>query len=315
MKEQQSDTFLPEVTLQHNKTTPQHLCIFFHPTCCDHLQAWPSNPSSVKMASKVTSRAKSMHSEALDKYDDLADPIPTEEQESLLRELKQRNDASNYFYRASLLFMVVLVFVLYLTPIPSYIDGSHPENHLTLFHHGVHVIGTEEHLTYLPAFPIYMIFLGIQGYCLYLAAFELISLMGHDALLARLSGRNAAVYRSHPFGTAPRYLISFLSELRWSTGNKVNLNERADQPAQINSDSKPVHDSLSNPRLLYLWIIFIASCPMPLLIFGAGNFSNAGWFSFTPAVIGVMLVTETWIRRSENQLLGLDGLKYDHRSA
>lgn len=270
------------------------------------------------MSSGVTSRnnaAKGVHADTLDKYDDLSDPIPTEEQEKLLRELKTQNDASNYFYRAALLFMVLLVFIAYLTPIPSYINGTHPENHLTLFHHGVHVIGTEEHLTYLPAFPIYLCFFAIQGYCLFLAAFELASLMGHDALLAKLSGRSAAVYRSHPFGTAPGYLIQPLSELRWSTGNKVNLHERADQPAKINSDSKAVYDSLSNPRLLYLWIVFIASCPMPLLIFGAGNFSNAGWFSFTPAIIGLMLVTETWIRRSENQLLGLDGMKYDHKSA
>lgn len=265
-------------------------------------------------SSKLQSR-KGMHSEVLDKYDDLNEPMPTEEQEKLLRELKTQNDASNYFYRAALLFMVSLVFIVYLTPIPSYIDGTHPENHLTLFHHGVHVIGTEEHLTYLPAFPIYMFFFAWQGYLLYLAAVELVSLMGHEKFLAKLSGRNVAVYRSHPFGTAPSYLISLLSDLRWSTGNQIKLNERADQVEKTNSDSKAVYDSLSNPRLLYLWFLFVSGCPLPLLIFGAGNFSNAGWFSFTPAVIGTMLVMETWIRRSENQLLGLDGMKYDHKSA
>ncbi|SJX60560.1 uncharacterized protein SRS1_10218 [Sporisorium reilianum f. sp. reilianum] len=275
------------------------------------------------MSSRVQARASSskdtttrgMHADTLDKYDDLHEPIPTEEQESLLRELKTRNDASNYIYRAALLFMVVLVFVLYLTPIPSYIDGSHPENHLTLFHHGVHVIGTEDHLTYLPAFPIYMVFFGLQGYLLYLASLELLSLMGHDALLSTLTRRNASLYRSHPFGTAPSFLVAVLSDLRISTGNKVNLHERADAPAKINSDSRALYDSLSNPRLLYLWFLFVGACPLPLLIFGAGNFSNAGWFAFTPAVIGLMLVMETWIRRSENQLLGLDGLKYDHKSA
>ncbi|CDU24132.1 uncharacterized protein SPSC_02761 [Sporisorium scitamineum] len=273
--------------------------------------------STSRVQSRATSSkdARGMHAETLDKYDDLNEPIPTEEQEALLRELKTRNDSSNYMYRAALLFMVLLVFVLYLTPIPSYIDGSHPENHLTLFHHGVHVIGTEEHLTYLPAFPIYMIFFGIQGYLLYLSSLELLSLMGHDSILSKITRRNASLYRSHPFGTAPSYLVSILSDIRISTGNKVNLNERADQPAAINSDSKALYDSLSNPRLLYLWFLFVASCPMPLLIFGAGNFSNAGWFAFTPAVIGVMLVVETWITRSENQLLGLDGLKYDHKSA
>lgn len=276
------------------------------------------------MASTLQSRATSstskdtrgMHADTLDRYDDLHEPIPTEEQEALLRELKTRNDASNYIYRFALLFMVLLVFVLYLTPIPSYIDGSHPENHLTLFHHGVHVIGTEEHLTYLPAFPIYLVFFGCQGYLLYLAALELLSLMGHDALLSRVMRSNAALYRSHPFGTAPRYLVNILSDIRIATGNKVNLNERADAPpAKVNSDSKALHDSLANPRLLYLWFLFVAGCPLPLLIFGAGNFSNAGWFAFTPAVLGTMLVMETWISRSENQLLGLDGLKYDHKSA
>lgn len=265
--------------------------------------------------SKLQSRSKGLHSDTLDKYDDLHVPIPTEEQEKLLRELKASNDASNYIYRAALLFMVCLVFVLYLTPIPSYIDGTHPENHLTLFHHGVHVIGTEDHLTYLPAFPIYMIFFGIQGYLLYLAGIELLSLMGHDKILAKLTGRNPLAYRAHPFGTAPSYAVSILSDIRYSTGNKIKLNERADQVEATNSDSKALYDSLSNPRLLYLWFLFIGGCPLPLLIFGAGNFSNAGWFSFTPAVIGTMLASETWIRRSENQLLGLDGLKYDHKSA
>ncbi|KAJ1031541.1 hypothetical protein NDA13_001932 [Ustilago tritici] len=259
---------------------------------------------------------KGLHADTLDKYDDLSDPIPTEEQESLLRELKASNDKSNYFYRASLLFMNILVFIAYLTPIPSYIAGTHPENHLTLFHHGVHVIGTEDHLTYLPAFPIYLLFAGIQSYFLYLASFELLSLMGHDSFIAKLSGRNPAFYRSHPFGTAPGYLIGTLSELRYSIGNNIKLNERADQPPEAtNSDSKAFADILSNPRLLYLWFVFIGSCPLPLLVFGAGNFSNAGWFSLTPAVVGVILATETWIRRSENQLLGLDGLKYDHKSA
>ncbi|KAJ9476671.1 hypothetical protein PHBOTO_000330 [Pseudozyma hubeiensis] len=273
------------------------------------------------MASGLASRAqtrsteKGMHSETLDKYDDLNDPIPTEEQEKVLRELKAKNDASNYFYRAALLFMVLLVFIAYLTPIPSYIDGTHPESHLTLFHHGVHVIGTEDHLTYLPAFPIYLFFFAIQGYLLYLSALELLSLLGHDSLLSAITRRNASLYRSHPFGTAPSYLVSILSDIRYSTGNKVNLHERADQPAAIGSESKALYDSLSNPRLLYLWFLFVAGLPLPLLIFGAGNFTNAGWFSFTPAVTGLVLVMETWIRRSENQLLGLDGLKYDHKSA
>lgn len=272
--------------------------------------------SSSGITSRSNAAAKGMHSDTLDKYDDLNDPIPTEEQEQLLRELKARNDGSNYFYRAALLFMQFLVFVAYLTPIPSYIDGTHPENHLTLFHHGVHVIGTEEHLTYLPAFPIYLFFFACQGYLLYCAAFELLSLMGHDSFLSKLSkSHKPSNQRNHPFGTAPPFLIPTLSELRWSTGNKVNLKERADNVTPVSADSKAVSDSLSNPRLFYLWFVFLAGIPLPLLIFGAGNFSNAGWFSFTPAVIGLMLVTETWIRRSENELLGLDGMKYDHKSA
>ena len=65
------------------------------------------------MSSRVQARASSskdttargMHADTLDKYDDLHEPIPTEEQERLLRELKTRNDASNYIYRAALLFI------------------------------------------------------------------------------------------------------------------------------------------------------------------------------------------------------------------
>ncbi|KIS72084.1 uncharacterized protein UMAG_00506 [Mycosarcoma maydis] len=271
--------------------------------------------SRVQSRTSAAGKEKGMHSETLDKYDDLNEPIPTEEQEALLRELKTKNDASNYVYRAALLLMVLLVSVAYLTPIPSYINGTHPENHLTLFHHGVHVIGTEDHLTYLPAFPIYMIFFGIQGYLLYLCALELLSLMGHDSLLTKITRSNASLYRSHPFGTAPSYLVATLSELRYSAGNKVNLHERTDQPANIGPESKALYDTLANPRLLYLWFLFIAALPLPMLIFGAGNFSNAGWFGLTPAVAGLMLVVETCIRRSENQLLGLDGLKYNHKSA
>lgn len=170
-----------------------------------------SSSGITSRANPSANAAKGIHSDTLDKYDDLNDPIPTEEQEKLLRELKQRNDASNYFYRAAILFMQFLVFVAYLTPIPSYIHGTHPENHLTLFHHRVHVIGTQEHLTYLPAFPIYMVFFAIQGYCLYCAAFELLSLMGHDNLLSKLSkSHKSAAHRSHPFGTAPAFLIPTL---------------------------------------------------------------------------------------------------------
>lgn len=271
------------------------------------------------MASLSSSRrttARGMHADTLDKYDDLSDPIPTEQQEELLRTLKTKNDASNYIYRLALLVMVVLTLIAYLTPIPSYVMGTHPQNHLTLFHHATHVIGTEDHLTYLPALPIYLLFCSIQSYLLVLGALELLSLMGHDRLVAKLARRNPAAYRSHPFGTAPTYLISMLSELRYSTGNKINLNERADQaPEPTNSDSKPLADILANPRLLYLWFIFLAAWPLPLLIFGAGSFSNAAWFALTPAVMSLMLVSETSIRRSENHLLGLDGLKYDHKSA
>ncbi|EST06448.1 hypothetical protein PSEUBRA_004348 [Kalmanozyma brasiliensis GHG001] len=263
----------------------------------------------------AASSERGLHADTLDKYDDLNEPIPTEEQESLLRELKTKNDASNYIYRFAILLMIVLVFVLYLTPIPSYIDGTHPENHLTLFHHGMHVVGTEDHLTYLPAFPIYLIFFGFQGYLLYLSAIELLSLMGHDQAVGILTRRNPAHYRAHPFGTAPSYLVSILSDIRYSTGNKPNLHERADQPATIGGQSKALYDSLSNPRLLYLWALFVAGWPLPLLIFGAGNFGNAGWFAVTPVVVGVLLMSETMIRRSENALLGLDGMKYDHKSA
>ncbi|PWZ02514.1 hypothetical protein BCV70DRAFT_229006 [Testicularia cyperi] len=268
------------------------------------------------MTSNLSSRHRGANEELLKRYDDLDQPLATEEQEKIIAELKAKNDSSNYVYRALVLIMISLVLVLYLTPIPSYIKGTHPENHLVLFHHGVHVVGTEEHLTYLPAFPIYLIFFGIQGYCLYLAGVEVLALMGHASLASKLKGQSSpAVYQSHPFGTAPSWIVPLLSDLRYTTGNKVNLHERADQPAAISSDSKAVSDALSSPRLLYLWAVFIASLPLPLLVFGAGNFSNAGWFAFTSGVLGVNLAIETWIRRSEKDLLGLDGLKYDHKSA
>ena len=294
--------------------TPSFLAISLSlpPSLPLSLSLHPSVTTTTIMAS--TTKQRGLHADTLDRYDDLSDPIPTEEQERLLNQLKTANDASNYIYRAALLLMIVLVFVLYLTPIPSYINGTHPENHLTLFHHGVHVVGTEDHLTYLPAFPIYMLFFSAQGYLLYLAGCELLSLMGHDTLLAKITRRNATLYRTHPFGSAPSYLVSILSDIRITTGNKINLNERADQPAP-QQQTKFLHDTLANPRLLYLWFLCAASAPLPLLIFGAGNFGNAGWFALTTAVLLVVLVEETWVRRSENQVLGLGALKYDHKSA
>ncbi|EPQ26214.1 uncharacterized protein PFL1_06149 [Pseudozyma flocculosa PF-1] len=275
------------------------------------------------MSSQPHRRPQGQHDDLLSQYDDLDTPLDTQDQERLIAQLKQQNDGSNYGLRALLAVLIALLEFLYLTPLPSYIRGDHPENHLTLYHHPVHVEGTIDHLTYLPALPIYLFFFLVHGSLLYMAAIELLSTMGHANLLARYrlplarSTANAVPfpYQPHPFGTAPAWLVPTLRDIKWSTSPQTKLNQRADDQPAATAVAKSVASSLSDPKLLYLWFLFIASWPMPMLIFGAGNFANAAWWSLSSAVLGIYLAAETWIAKTNRDILGLDALKYNHKSA
>ncbi|KAN0063615.1 hypothetical protein ACQY0O_004065 [Thecaphora frezii] len=266
-------------------------------------------------------RSKGQHHDLLSQYDDLDTPLDTQDQDAIIAQLKQSNDASNYTLRSLLSFLIALLLLLYLTPLPSYIRGDHPENHLTLYHHPVHVEGTIDHLTYLPALPIYLFFFAIHGSLLYMALIELLTAMGHAPLLARyrlpLTTSTAAPfpYQPHPFGTAPAWLVPALRDIKWSTSPQTKLNQRADQQPAATAVSKSIASSLAQPRLFYLWFLFVASWPMPMLIFGAGNFANSAWWALSSGVLGIYLAAETWIAKSEQEVLGLHGLKYDHKSA
>lgn len=261
----------------------------------------------------------SANASLLDQYDDLdqAPTFDTQEQEQVIAELRAKNDSSNYTFRALMLIMLSLVFVLYLTPIPAYIRGEHPA--LELFHQNIHVQGTAEHITYLPAFPFYLLVLFIHGTILYASAIEVLVLMGHIGQLRKLKlpGVPKAAgfpYQPHQYNTAPNWLVPVLNDIKYSPGTKTS--QRADtQPAPAPASGVPVASTLGAPRLLYLWVLLVASTPMPLVIFGAGNFESALWWAFSTAVMAVLVTVETWIVRSEKELLGLDGLKYQAKTA
>ena len=193
----------------------------------------------------------------------------------------------------------------YLTPLPAYIAGTHPENHLIMFLQSGH--GTHEDLIYLPALPIYLIFLAGQGGLLYCAAYETADQMDISAVVKRRKGY-AYPAQPHGFGTAPDFLVPTLTKLRFAPGGG-----RADQVHQ--SSSGPSMAQTSSPRLMYLLVLLVTSLPLPLMTFGAGSFGNAGWWFLTSSIIGLTCWVESSIWKSERSTVGLDGMRYNYKGA
>lgn len=192
----------------------------------------------------------------------------------------------------------------YLSPIPDYIRGTHPETHMTMFFAAVHLSGTHDDLVRIPSLPIYLALLSIQSVLLAGTAIELLDLMN----VRRRDTGHAFPHQPHVFGTAPSWVVPFLSDLRW---HPSHVGVRADSP-----EYRPPHVMATmNPRLLYLCLLAFASLPLPLMTFGAGSFVNAGWFALSSVVLVVVCICEHWIGKVERETRGLTGMKYNYKGA
>lgn len=224
------------------------------------------------------------------------------EQEDVIRKLRTDNDKSNYVYRVALLVVYALLGFLYLTPIPTYLTGNHPKSHITLFLHP-ELIGTENDLTYLPAFPIYLAILLYLGFILYLASYELATRAG----IIQMKGV-AYPAQPHPFGTAPSWIVPVLRDIRLQPTSTA----RADPSKQ---DGKPQLSQILPPHIVYLGFLWVCTWPVPLITFGAGAFDDAAWWSFPFGVLLLHLIIEWWMYKAEREMLGLSGLKYNYKGA
>lgn len=155
----------------------------------------------------------------------------------------------------------------------------------------------------LPALPIYLALLAIQGTFLFGAFYETLDRMGY----ARVKGVPYP-QQPHLFGTAPNFLAPFLSEIRF---NSNSIGARADTK---DAAAPPVWVRMP-PRLLYLCILTLASFPMPLMTFGAGSFVNSGWWAISTAVLIVLVSCEVMIYKFEKESMGLNGLRYGYKGA
>lgn len=238
-----------------------------------------------------------------------AEPLDNAEQWAVISKLQASNENSNYIARTAMLFLLALVLVTYATPIPAYIAGIHPENHLTLFWSATHTgPGTAEDLVYLPAGPIYCVFLFLQGILVVGALRETADLMG------LIKGGPAAMEfpaQPHVYGTAPNWLVPSLQDIRFSSSQAAGqVNKRADGTVV---GLKGL--SALPPRPTYLLLLAAASLPMPLMVFGAGNFTNSAWWSIATIVLVINFFVEWNISNSEKELRSLDGQRYNYKGA
>ncbi|KAK0533120.1 hypothetical protein OC834_000533 [Tilletia horrida] len=236
----------------------------------------------------------------LDEHGD-AEPLDDEEQTKIVKQLTELNEKSNRLYRHFLLLMVSLVLIVYVTPIPAYLAGTHPENHLTMFFSPHHHEHTHEDLIYLPAAPFYIFFFFIQGTLLFAAAYETAERLGFVKIPPKPFPQ-----QPHRFGTAPDWLAPALDDIRMqpSEAQKKDGEGRGDRAS----------DRVGG-RLVYLIFLSVLSTPLPLLTFGAGSFTNAGWWALTPAVLTVVSLVEWWMGKVTAETQGLASMKYPYRGA
>ncbi|KAE8215593.1 hypothetical protein CF327_g1122 [Tilletia walkeri] len=236
----------------------------------------------------------------LDDHGD-AEPLDDAEQAKIIQELSEMNEKSNYLYRALLFFMLSLVFIVYMTPIPAYLAGTHPENHLTMFFSPHHHEHTHEDLIYLPAAPFYLFFFLIQGGLVFAAAYETAERLN----IVKIPSK-AYPLQPHRFGTAPDWLAPALEDIRLAPSEK----EKKDGEGKGERVATRV-----GGRLVYVIFLTVLSTPLPLLTFGAGSFTNAGWWAITPAVLTVVSLVEWWIGKVTSETQGLATMKYSYRGA
>ena len=169
-----------------------------------------------------------------------------------------------------------------------------------MFIHHNDTVGTESDLTFIPAFPIYSMFLLFQGALIYLAMRELLFAIG--AIKPKPRPFPA---QPHQFGTAPDFLVPLLRDLRINQSSR----KRADVPP-----AAPL-STLMTPRVLYIGFLWFCTWPLPLLTFGVGSFDDSIWWAMLFLVASVHLITERTIAHAERETIGLNGLKYSFKSA
>ncbi|KAL9937377.1 hypothetical protein V8E36_003786 [Tilletia maclaganii] len=246
--------------------------------------------------------SSSQHSSPLAKLDErgAAEPLDDEEQSKIIKELSELNEKSNYIYRSALLFMLSLVIVVYITPIPAYLAGTHPENHLTLLYKKHHHTPTHDDILYLPAAPIYLFLFSIQATLLAAVAYETAERLGLVHLPALPFPQ-----QPHRFGTAPGWLAPVLEDIRLQpTEEQRKKEEKGDRAA-----------TRVGGRLVYLIFLTVVSTPIPLMTFGAGSFTNAGWWALTPLVLIATSTVEWWMSKVTAETQGLASMKYPYRGA
>lgn len=200
----------------------------------------------------------------------------------------------------------------YLTPLPAYLTNSHPDTHFHMLFVGVHREPTHDDVTKLPIAPIYCFFVAIMTSFLWAAAIETADRMG----LTKRKGLPFP-HQPHLFGTAPNWLIRTLTDLRWHPSNSGGVpSARSDLPRQQGGDNPPNFLTKMHPRNLYLFVILLASTPLPLMVFGAGGSGETTlWWTLTPLVIGTLLTIEGMIHRSQRDAASLDGMRYNYKGA
>ncbi|KAK0549559.1 hypothetical protein OC846_004022 [Tilletia horrida] len=242
------------------------------------------------------------HNDPLAKLDDnaTAEPLDDEEQTKIVQELTELNEKSNYLYRILLLFMLSLVLIVYMTPIPAYLAGTHPENHLTMFFSPHHHEHTHDDLTYLPAAPIYIFFFLIQGSLLAAAMYETAERLS----LVKIAPKPFP-QQPHRFGTAPDWLAPALDDIRM-------------QPSEAQKQKQDKGDRVSarvGGRLVYIIFLTVLSLPLPLLTFGVGSFTNSGWWALSTGALTVLSLVEWWMGKVTAETQQLGSMKYSYRGA
>jgi len=172
-----------------------------------------------------------------------------------------------------------------------------------MFFSSNHADGTHEDLLYLPALPFYLLFLSIQGWLVWAAGYDIAEKMG----LVKVAGQVFPA-QPHRFGTAPRWLVPALSDIRF---HPSHVGGRTDGDTGLG----PTVATTMEPRLLYLTVLFIASLPLPLMTFGTGSFTNAGWWAFATLALGCLTLAEWMILKSDRAATGLTGMKYNYKGA
>ncbi|KAI3627473.1 hypothetical protein CBS14141_001474 [Malassezia furfur] len=243
------------------------------------------------MSVPVQRRAAGANEQVLSQYDDHV--MDEQEQEQVIDTIRQDNEKANYWYRMS-----------YLSPVPAYILGKHPKSHMTLLFVHHQAVGTVDDLTYLPAFPIYVVVASLLVYLMFLASYEIA-----DRLHLVKPQEFTFPRQPHPFGTAPWWIVPVLRDLRLQPSKNAKVAEKSEAPEKVELAK------VLPPRLTYMGFLWVCTWPIPLMTFGLGAFDDALWWAFPFMATTIHLLIEYWIYKADREALSLSGLRYNYKGA